>query len=407
MPSSHISLVACVVLVLAAASTGAGDWPQFRGPNSQSISDEKNLPLRWNKDGQGVLWKAPLPRADNGFSSPIVCKGRVFLTTATNHPLTHAVLCFDAQTGALLWQTAVDPGPWKLGDLRGGYAASTPAADDQHIYALFGSAVVACLDYSGKIVWRRDFNNTNFDVAIGTSPILFGDSILLQFDQNGGKSQLIALSKPNGQTLWHQPRPEQVFTHSTPVIARVGGKPQLIVSASNAMQGIDPATGNLLWSVPSSGETCSVAVGDHLAYVDTGRGGGGVCVDLNPEPPAVKWRAPGGEMGEGLGSPLIVNGLLYKMHRGDVLLCKKADTGQILFSQHLPGVSSWSSPFVSADGLIFFASAGKSMIIHPGEKLDIVAESDLADPNNAPSPAISNGRIYLRGMRFLYCVGSR
>ena len=396
-----IAIICCAISAICRAS----DWPQFRGPDSLAYADEKNLPVTWGADGKAILWKSPLPKSDNGFSSPIVCNGRLFLTTVTNKPLTHALLCFNAADGKLLWQTSIDPGPWKLSDLRGGYGAPTPAADAHHVLALFGSAVIACLDYDGKIVWRKELEKTAFDVAIGTSPILFEDLAIFQFDQNSKKSTLIALDRKTGQTRWEQPRPDFVFAHSTPIIARVHGKPQLIASGSNALQGTDPQTGKLLWSIESKGETVSPALGDNLVYVDTGRGGGGICVDLSGDAPAVKWKCNAREMGEGLGSPIIVDGLLYKMHRGDFLLCRKAATGEIVFSEHLPKMSSWPSPFASADHLIYFASAGISYVIKPGPKLDIVATNDLADPNRAASPAVADGKIYLRGNNFLYCIG--
>jgi outer membrane protein assembly factor BamB len=405
MPGRTFTVIAICCLAASTLSQAA-DWPQFRGADSLGYADERNLPINWGgANAKSIVWKSPLPKSDNGFSSPIVCNGRVFLTTVTNKPLTHALLCFNAGDGKLLWQIPIEPGPWKLTDLRGGYGASTPAADGQHVFALFGSAVIACLDYDGKIVWRKELQKTAFDVAIGTSPILFDETVILQLDQNSKKSTLVALDRKTGETRWEQPRPDFVFAHSTPIIAKVHGKQQLIVSGSNALQGTDPQTGKILWSIESKGETVSPAFGDDLVYVDTGRGGGGICVDLSGEKPAVKWKCNAGEMGEGLGSPIIVDGVLYKMHRGDFLLCRKAATGEIVFSEHLPKMSSWPSPVASADHLLYFASAGISYVIKPGPKLDIVATNDLGDSNRAASPAVSDGKIFLRGNNFLYCVG--
>jgi hypothetical protein len=112
-------------------------------------------------------------------------------------------------------------------------------------------------------------------------------------------------------------------------------------------------------------------------------------------------------MGEGFGSPLIVNGLVYKMHRGDTLLCRKADSGEIVFSDHLKQMSSAISPILTGDGLIYFISAQKSYVIKPGPKLEIVATSDLNDGNDRSSAAIADSHIYIRGNKFLYCIGSR
>src|SRR5436305_326216 len=182
------SFIACVLGLLSSSllsvAARAGDWPQFRGPDGVSYADESDLPLTWGKD-QNVVWKTPLPKAHNPFSSPIVAAGRVYLTFASNKLEPHTVTCLDAADGKVLWQTPIEPGPWKLTDLRGGYGAPTPCADGEHVYALFGSAVLACLDRDGKVAWRRALPSYQFDVAIGTSPLLVGDSLILQADQNG------------------------------------------------------------------------------------------------------------------------------------------------------------------------------------------------------------------------------
>src|ERR1700759_5231298 len=119
MHKALIHAIACFLLLGTKAH--ASDWPQFRGPNSLSISDEKDLPTEWSADGKNIAWKSPLPKADNGYSSPVVCNGRVFVTSVVNKPVTHTVICFNATDGKQLWATNVDPGPWKLSDLRGGY----------------------------------------------------------------------------------------------------------------------------------------------------------------------------------------------------------------------------------------------------------------------------------------------
>jgi len=213
--------------------------------------------------------------------------------------------------------------PGTLTDVRGGYGAPTPAADAQHVFALFGSAVLACLDRDGKIIWRKDLPRHDFDVAIRhPSPILFEETVIVQADQNGKKSSMIAFDKKSGDIKWDEPRPELIFAHSTPIRATVNGQPQLICSHSNALEGVDPQTGKQLWSIESSGETASPAFGNDLVYVDTGRGGGGTCVDLAVMPPRLKWKSPGNQIGEGLGSPIIVDNVLYRLHRGDFLLAR-------------------------------------------------------------------------------------
>src|SRR5690349_3167440 len=122
------------------------DWPQWRGPTGKGQSDQ-SLPVKWHvKTGENVLWKAPLPNSDNPYSSPIVSGDRIFVTLTMNKTREHHVLAFDKSTGKPLWDVTVDPGPWTLTDLRGGYAAPTPCADADRLYVLFGSAVLAALN---------------------------------------------------------------------------------------------------------------------------------------------------------------------------------------------------------------------------------------------------------------------
>ena len=180
-----------LLLGLLAIAAQAEDWPQFRGPTGQGISAERDLPLTWNaKTGENIAWHAALPKNDSGYSSPIVAGDRVFVTCVQNEPLEHHVLCFAKADGRLLWDTPVPPGPWILKDLRGGYCAPTPCSDGQRVFVVFGSAVIAALEFDGKIAWRRELEKFAFDVALGASPILFGETVILDCDQTGKTSKI-------------------------------------------------------------------------------------------------------------------------------------------------------------------------------------------------------------------------
>src|SRR5215204_1764875 len=171
-------------ILLATALARAADWPQFRGPTGLGYTEESNLPLTWNaKTGEGIAWHTALPKSNNAWSSPIVSRDRVFVTSAQNEPVAHHVLCFDARDGRQLWDTEVPPGPWILKDLRGGYGAPTPCTDGKNVFVVFGSAVIAALDFDGKVVWRKNLEKYNFDVALGTSPVLYKDTVILDCDQ--------------------------------------------------------------------------------------------------------------------------------------------------------------------------------------------------------------------------------
>src|SRR5438552_2809995 len=131
-----------LILSLTVAVASAENWPQFRGGSGLGFTEERDLPLTWNaKTGENIAWRAPLPKSDNPWSSPVVWGDRVFVTCVQNQPLAHHVLCFAKVDGKPLWDTEVAPGTLLLKDLRGGYGAPTPCTDGQRVYAVFGSAV--------------------------------------------------------------------------------------------------------------------------------------------------------------------------------------------------------------------------------------------------------------------------
>jgi outer membrane protein assembly factor BamB len=410
-------------LILTTAIARSADWPCWRGPTGQGTCAEKDLPLTWNgKTGENILWKVRLPgiedkaKQDHNQSSPIVWRGRVYLvscfwpkgTDEGGFPA-HHLTCYRLSDGQQLWDVVVPPGPWKLRDLRGGYACATPATDGQRIYVTFGSSLLAAFDMEGKSVWRRELVPFDFDVCLAASPVLYNDSVILQLDGLGKTSRLIAYECKTGEPRWEQKRPMIDFGHSTPVIAAIEGKPQLLVAASNVLQGVDPDNGKLLWWCAAKGDTVSPVVANGLVYIDSGRGGSvGVAVDPTGSGDVtktnIKWKED--RVPEGFSSPVVAGEWLYRLHNPNHIRCYKADTGAMVFDSRLEGMSPIVSPIVTADGRIYCASAGRSYVLRVGPKLEILATNDLDDLSPA-SPAVSEGRILLRGKNYLYCIGKK
>jgi outer membrane protein assembly factor BamB len=409
---------------LACAPALAGDWPCWRGPTGLGLTDEKDLPLTWGgKDDENVLWKSPLPGAggkatpDHNQSSPIVCKGRVFLilvywpegVARTEFP-EHHVACYSAGDGKQLWDVKVPPGPWLLKDLRGGYSAPTPCTDGERVYALFGSSELAALDLDGKLLWRREIAPYAWDVAIGTSPVLYQDTVLVLAD--GTKpdlSRLIAFDKKTGAVKWERKRPGSSFSHSTAILIDVKGRPQLVVASSGALQGLDPADGKVIWWVAHKGDVPTPAYGSGLVYSEDGRGGPGILVDPTGEGDVTKTKVRGrtDPVPEGFSSPVIVGDYVHRVHNPGILKCWKLTDDTVAYKQRLPnGVNASASPFVTPEGRIYFAGAGKTVVIAAGPKYEVLASNDLGD-GNAASAAVSDGRIFLKGAKNLYCVGKK
>jgi outer membrane protein assembly factor BamB len=425
-------ILSFAILTTIAATARGEEWPSWRGPTGMGLSAEKGLPEVWGgKDNRNVLWKSPLytggdkPRLDQNQSSPIVKGERVFVTfsywpegvvPAKESP-EHHVVCFRTTDGQRLWDTKVPPGPWKLTDLRGGYTASTPAADGQRVYVLFGSSVAAALDHDGKIVWRKEITPHSFDVAMGTSPVLYKETVLIAWDQTNKTSRLIALDRKTGDVKWEKKRPTADWAHSTPTLAEIKGKTQLLVAGANTLEGLDPDNGETLWSCTSGdakpariGDTVSPVLLGGLVYADSGRGGPGVAVDPTGTGDVtkthLKWKiakVPDGS----IGSPVVVGEHIFRMQSPELLHCLEIADGKPIFAERLNGASTVASPIVTADGRIFIAGgAGKSYVIKAGPKLDVLGVNDLGDPSHA-SPALANSRLFLKGGRNLYCVGNK
>jgi outer membrane protein assembly factor BamB len=301
-----------------------------------------------------------------------------------------------------------------LKDLRGGYGAPTPCADGERVFVVFGSAVVAALDYDGKLLWRHELAKYNFDVAMGSSPILSEDAVILDCDQNNKTSSFIAFEPKTGAIRWEAKRPGVAFAHSTPVIVAHGGRKQMLVSASNALQGLDPTTGDVLWWCLTPGDASSPAFAHGRVFADSGRGGKAVCVEPTGTGDVtrtdVKWTFP--QIPEGLSSAIVVSepatskARVFRTHNPETLKCLDFETGQLVFNERLPGVSTWASPFATPDGRIYFASAGRSYVVQAGPVLSVLATNELKELNRA-SAAVANGRIVLRGDQNLYCIGPK
>lgn len=424
--SKWAKLVGTAIVAAIGSTAWAEDWPNFRGPTGMGLSASKSLPLTWGgKSDENIAWKVSLltadekVRFDNNQSSPIVAGGAVYVTmsfwpaaSTTKEFPEHHVVAFDASSGKRLWDTTVPPGPWLLSDLRGGYTAPTPAADGERVYTLFGSSVIAAIDKKGEIVWRKEIRPHSFDVAIGTSPVLYKDMVLVICEMTRG-SRLIAFDKATGTVRFSQDREGADWTHATPVLTKVAGRDQLLVAGANALQGIDPDTGALIWwanvtDSPKSriGDAPSPAHGAGVVYIDSGRGGPGISVDPTGTGDVtkshVKWKSPT-VSDNSLGSPLIVGDYLYRLQSPGVLKCFKLPGGELQYSERLQDATPAVSLFAAGDR-IYLANAGKSFVVRQGPTFELLGTSSLGDSSQS-SPAVANDRIYLRGRMHLYCIG--
>lgn len=203
------------------------------------------------------------------------------------------------------------------------------------------------------------------------------------------------------------------FGHSTPLILQIDNRPQMLLVASgmeeagDALQSLDPADGKLLWWCRGEGDASSPAYGQGLVYFDSGRGSTGVAVDPTGAGDVsgthTRWTIT--QRGEALSSPIVVGKYLYRLRTPGFLQCWEMATGKEVYSQRLQDISSaWASPIADPKGRIFFANAGQSYVVQAGPEYRVLATNDLGDGNH-PSPAAADGKLFLVGMKNIYCIG--
>jgi outer membrane protein assembly factor BamB len=422
---SALALLGCFLL----SPTGrAGDWPGWRGPTGLGYTDEKDLPLTWNgKTGENVLWKTLLHggRKENpefsspGWSCPIVWRDRVVLTTSVwpsglnekerrGSIAAQHVLCFRASDGKQLWDTVVPSGKILVDNFYHGYTVPTPVTDGKYVFALFGSGVLAALDSDGKIVWREELPRLkDTDGGICSSPILYQDTVIIPGIGDGG---LRAHDKATGKLKWEQKTRDR-NRMATPALIRIGDKLQLIHYAGG-VQGLDPATGELIWFCRglTSGQSSPV-FGADLLYTDAGRGGQ-TCnaVDATGKGDVtkthVKWKGGKGNTAAG-SSAIVVGEYIYRSSDPGLIRCRELDSGEIVYEHRTPKISPSASPIACPDGRIYFASPGRSYVIQAGPRFEQLASNDLDDGPDYTTPAVSNGRLFIKGKSYLWCIGKK
>jgi outer membrane protein assembly factor BamB len=424
----------------ATAADGPDAWPWWRGPDFNGVA-RGDAPLTWS-DQDHIAWKVPVP--GKGHSSPVIWGDRLFLTTAVptgntpaaapvdpapgagrrggygggNAPQSEQkllVLAYDRNTGKQLWEkTAIVTTPHEgYHQQYGSFASPSVLVDSKHVIAYFGSRGVYCYTHDGQPVWQKDFGiKLRMIMAFGegSSPALDGDKLVVLLDHEGD-SFLVALDKNTGRELWRTPRPPG-STWSSPLIITVGGKKQVLVSATKFVAGYDLETGKLIWQTTGLGRNVipMPVVADGVAYVMSGyQAPNLLAIRLGKEgdltgTDAILWQNQRGN--SYTPSPVLYQGKLYVLTDTGTLSCFDAKTGKPFYSQQrLPKSYSFKSSPVAANGKLYMATEdGDVVVVKMGEKFEVLATNTLADQVFIATPAIMDGAIYLRGQNTLFCV---
>ena len=375
----------------------AGDWPWWRGPGLNGVAEAgQQPPVQWSET-KNVRWKVSVP--GRGHSSPTVVGDRILLSTSDEKTQTQSILCYDRQKGNLLWKRDVNQGGYPdMIHPKNSHASSTIAVHENRLYcSVFhhdGIHVVA-LDMNGEPIWKREagkFTPQKYKNGYAASPLLYGPNVIVAGDFDG-KAFLVALDRASGQEAWRIDRPSRI-NYSSPVVARVAGRDQLLLSGGDIVAAYDPGNGKQLWKTAA---TTMATAGTMVWDGDLVFASGGF-----PKAETVCIRADGSEKIVWRNnqmcyaqSMLAVDGHVYAVNDTGIALCWNAKTGKELWRERLRGPVS-ASPIL-CDGKIFISNElGTTWVYRASpERFELIAKNQLGSEAFA-TPAFCGSRIYAR-----------
>lgn len=425
-----LKFVLCVLslnLFLVGDPAVGGNWPGWRGPTGQGLSDETDLQVTWSRT-ENVRWKLPLPDAGN--SSPIVWGDRVFLTQASEKTLwppqrlenartdtsiggkavaeKRSVICIQRTTGKVLWQRDVICKEAEVTHGTNPFCSATPVTDGERVIAHHGSAGLVCYDMQGELLWQYEHERLHHIWGNASSPILYDDLVIIWCGP-GDRQFLLAVDRRTGRKVWEHAEPDGnsgesgklLGTWATPIIVQLGEQDQLIMPVPYKLKAFAPETGRELWSSDGLGSYVygSAVCEDGIAAC------GNTIFRIGPDGVIDQKRIRRGP-GKGPHSGVIADGCLYV--GGVAPACIELATGDDVWKGQIrmrPGTSTTWGSMVHAGGRLYFTDQrGTTLVLAAGPKYEVLAVNKLDERTNA-SLAVSQGDIFVRTWKHLWCVG--
>jgi outer membrane protein assembly factor BamB len=402
--------VAAAASDFATATELALNWPRFRGWDGSGVTLHTDLRLTWGTNSTaGIAWKSPIPAP--GYNSPIVWGDRVYVSGGT--AAKREVFCFDARTGALLWQRPIErvPGsPPKAPEVpeSTGFAASTMATDGRRLYVIFANGDLAALGLDGTPVWSKNLGVPKNPYGHSSSLATWQDRLIVQFDQGEGEpgaSKLLAFDGPTGRLLWQQSRPVEA-SWASPIVVELAGRPQIITLAKPWIIAYSPADGAELWRVEGmEGEVAPspiAAAGLVLAVVPSMK-----LMAIRPDGAGdvtkthVVWAAE--DSMPDITSPVANDQLVFTVTTPGLLICFDLKTGSKVWEKELD-LEFHASPSLVGNRLVLVSKTGVILECAAARQFKELGRSDLGEEVHA-SPAFAPGRMFIRTVKHLVCIG--
>lgn len=404
----------CVCLILNSASVMSSDWTQWRGPDHNNVAAAgQSVPVEWNLT-KNILWKAAVP--GRGHASPVIIGNMVVLCSAADQLQSQVVIAFDRSSGKQLWLTEISRGGFPEVHPKNTRASSTAATDGTHIFATFchhEKVEAVALDMKGGIVWRKDvggFRPQLYKYGYAASPTIYGDTLIVSGDCDT-IAWLKALKLSDGQIVWQNERVNSL-NWSSPIVANVGGREQLLLSGSHMIASYDPATGDPLWETKClTMATCGTCVWEGDLILASGG-------YPDPETVAVKADGSGVVWSNKVKcyeqSMVTHQGYLYAFSDQGIAYCWNARTGAEMWKQRLKGPVS-SSPLLVGETIFATNESGTTWAFKATpQNFELVSQNQLGDSGFASIVAV-DGQLFIRTAKgdgdrrkeTLYCIGTK
>jgi outer membrane protein assembly factor BamB len=409
-----------LILTVVATVARAENWPQWRGPNLNGVSGEKNLPAKWTTE-ENVAWKVAMPGWSG--STPIIWRNHIFLNVAEGDNL--FLWALDKTRGEILWKRPLGGGNVKM--RKQNMSSPSPVTDGKSVYVMTGTGVLKGFDFAGKELWSRDiqkdYGEFGLNWGYASSPLLFEDSLYVQVlhgMKTDDPSYVLRINTTSGKTMWKIERPtnaerESPDAYSTPALLRTGKTVEIVITGGDCVTGHDPATGKELWRAnglnpdndPSYRIVASPVIFGDIIYAPTRvkpllalRAGGRGDITSSH----VLWSNMNGP---DVPTPVTDGTYFYIVNDRGIVWCLDAKTGKEIYGPQRIKPGTYSSSPVLADGKIYVTNEeGLTTVIKAGSTFEVLAENPLSD-YTLSSPAISEGQIFIRTATNLYAVGKR
>ena len=432
------------VLLLAAATAMAGDWPQFRGPSASGVGDGSKPPVHWDAiKNTNVVWKTEIPGLS--VSSPVVWGDRVFVTTAISADTKQSlrtglfgdtdpvidnsvhqwkVMALDKKTGKILWEQMAHEGtPKTKRHPKSSQASATPVTDGKVVVAYFGSEGLFAYSTDGKLLWKKDvglqnagwFFDPDSEWGAASSPVIYKNTVILQCDRQKD-SFIAAYDLKDGKELWRTARAE-IPAWGTPTIVQGKDRAEVVTNGTKAIRGYDADTGKELWTLgPNSEVTCTTPVSANglifvtagyppvqpIYAIKVGSSGDLTLKDGKQSSDTIAWSTQRG--GVYLPSPIVYGDHLYTVNNNGILTAYEAKSGQRIYQQRVgEGGAFTASPIAAAGKLYIATEDGDMFVVKAGPQYELIAKNPVGEAILA-TPALAGDLLIVRGAKHLFAI---